>query len=185
MEKVLLDTPDILVTRKSPKQNHNLSLLKDIIVEPGDKSDWDLLHELHYKAETLPIGSRFWKVTLHGKTIGVGILAVPKMLLSGRNDLFKYLRPNVNGKDTRLINKSRAEWLNENVCTNSRLVLDTIYRGCGIAYRAQNLMMRMVDRKHTEFQSSMSKFNPFAERAGIKFTLLSRRPIINAVWTSL
>lgn len=31
-------------------------------------------------------------------------------------------------------------------------------------------MMRMVDRKHTEFQSSMSKFNPFAERAGIKFT---------------
>ncbi|MDF7804611.1 hypothetical protein [Acinetobacter baumannii] len=170
MEKVLLDTPDILVTRKSPKQNHNLSLLKDIIVEPGDKSDWDLLHELHYKAETLPIGSRFWKVTLHGKTIGVGILAVPKMLLSGRNDLFKYLRPNVNGKDTRLINKSRAEWLNENVCTNSRLVLDTIYRGCGIAYRAQNLMMRMVDRKHTEFQSSMSKFNPFAERAGIKFT---------------
>ncbi|MFX4790176.1 hypothetical protein ABTB87_23135, partial [Acinetobacter baumannii] len=91
---------------------------------------WDLLHELHYKAETLPIGSRFWKVTLHGKTIGVGILAVPKMLLSGRNDLFKYLRPNVNGKDTRLINKSRAEWLNENVCTNSRLVLDTISRGC-------------------------------------------------------
>lgn len=170
MNTVVLDTPDIRIVRGAKTPNHQLSLLKDVIIEPGEKADWDLLHELHYKAETLPIGSKFWKITLHGKTIGVGILAVPKMLLSGRNDLFKHLRPNVNGKDTRLINQARAGYLNEHIYVNSRLVLDTIYRGCGIAYRAQNLMMRMSSRKITEFQSSMSKFNPFAEKAGIKFT---------------
>lgn len=170
MSQVILDTQDILIERRPRIANHRLSLLKDIIVEPGDKSDWDLLHDLHYKAETLPVGPQFWKVTLHGQTIGVGILAVPKMLLSGRNDLFKHLRPNVNGKDTRMINRHRSGWLNKHVYVNSRFVLDTIYRGCGIAYRAQNLMMRMADREITEFQSSMSKFNPFAEKAGIQFT---------------
>ncbi|MDV5203738.1 hypothetical protein [Acinetobacter baumannii] len=79
--------------------------------------NWDLL-QIVLQGRNLPIGSAVLESNPYGKTIGVGILAVPKMLLSGRND-YSNIRPNVNGKDTRLINKSRAEWLNENVCTNS------------------------------------------------------------------
>lgn len=169
MTKIIQDTPSLYIERRERTPNHQLSLLADILVEPGTKEDWELLHELHYKAETEGIGPRRWKITLHGKTIGVGVMTVPKMLLSGRNELFKYLRPNVNGKDNRLINKYRADWLNAHVRTNSRLVIDTTFRGCGIAYRAQNLMMRMTATSLIEFQSSMSRFNPFAEKAGIKF----------------
>lgn len=169
MSKIILDNQDILVKRLEVPKNHQLSLLKDIMIEPGTKEDWLLLQELHYKAGTEGIGPRRWKITLYGKTIGVGVMTVPKMLLSGRNELFKRLRPNVNGKDNRMINKYRAEWMNAHMCTNSRLVIDTMYRGAGIAYRAQNLMMRMTEDLFIEFQSSMSKFNPFAEKAGIKF----------------
>jgi hypothetical protein len=61
-------------------------------------------------------------------------------------------------------------WLNAHSCTNSRLVLDTMYRGAGIAYRMQNIMMRMTGCRFVEFQSSMSKFNPFAAKAGMRFT---------------
>lgn len=170
MEKVILDHQDAVVTRRPAPKRHQLSLLPEIMVEPGSKEDWDLLHELHYKAENLGIGARYWKITLRGQTIGVGVMTVPKMLLSGRNELFTHLRPNKDGRDTRMMNKHRAEWLNANVCTNSRLVLDTMYRGAGIAYRAQNLMMRMTGSMFVEFQSSMSKFNPFAAKAGIQFT---------------
>ena len=170
MDQVILDNADALVTRRGVPKRHQLSLLPEIMVEPGTKEDWDLLHELHYKADNLGIGARYWKVTLRGQTIGVGVMTVPKMLLSGRNELFTHLRPNVGGIDTRMVNKYRAEWLNANVCTNSRLVLDTMYRGAGIAYRAQNLMMRMTGSMFVEFQSSMSKFNPFAKKAGIQFT---------------
>lgn len=169
MSQIILDTPDILVRRQEKPDHHMLSLLPHIMVEPGTKADWDLLHELHYKAETEGIGPKRWKITLHGKTIGVGVMTVPKMLLSGRNEMFKRLRPNVGGLDNRLINKHRAEWMNAHVCTNSRLVIDTMYRGAGIAYRAQNLMMRMTGNLFVEFQSSMSKFNPFASKAGIQF----------------
>lgn len=167
---ILLDNQDILVERRQVPAKHSLSLLPEIYVERGTKEDWDLLHELHYKAENLGIGPRIFRCVLRGQTIGVGVMTVPKMLLSGRNELFTHLRPNVGGRDTKIINKYRAEWINAHACTNSRLVLDTMYRGAGIAYRMQNLMMRMTGCKLVEFQSSMSKFNPFAAKAGIRFT---------------
>jgi ABC-type ATPase with predicted acetyltransferase domain len=167
---ILLDNQDLLVERRELPARHSLSLLPEIYVERGTKEDWDLLHELHYKAENLGIGPRIFRCVLRGQTIGVGVMTVPKMLLSGRNELFTHLRPNVGGRDTKIINKYRAEWINAHACTNSRLVLDTMYRGAGIAYRMQNLMMRMTGCKLVEFQSSMSKFNPFAAKAGIRFT---------------
>jgi hypothetical protein len=160
----------MIVERRETPAGHTLSLLPEMYVERGTKKDWDLLHELHYKAENLGIGPKIFRCVLDGRTIGVGVMTVPKMLLSGRNELFTYLRPNVDGRDTKLINKYRAEWINAHACTNSRLVLDTMYRGAGIAYRMQNLMMRMTGCKLVEFQSSMSKFNPFAAKAGVRFT---------------
>jgi ABC-type ATPase with predicted acetyltransferase domain len=167
---VILDTPDMLVKRRDVPKGHAVSFLPEIYVERGTKEDWDLLHELHYKAENLGIGPKIYRCVLNGQTIGVGVMTVPKMLLSGRNELFKHLRPNSGGRDSRLINRYRVEWLNAHACTNSRLVLDTMYRGAGIAYRMQNIMMRMTGYKLIEFQSSMSKFNPFAAKAGMRFT---------------
>lgn len=164
----------MLIERRQVPANHTLSLLPEIYVERGTKDDWDLLHELHYKSENLPIGPVFYRCVLNGQTIGVGVMAVPTMLNGGRNKLFTHLRPNVEGRDTKLVNKYRADWINAHVCTNSRLVLDTMYRGAGIAYRMQNLMMRMTGRKVIEFRSSMSKFNPFAAKAGVRFVAPTR-----------
>lgn len=165
-----IDNADVLIVRNPINKDHCLSLLSDIYVERGTIDDWNLLHELHYKAENLGIGPKIYRCVLQDRTIGVGVMTVPKMLLSGRNEVFKHLKPNQNGMDTRLINRSRAYWINDNACTNSRLVLDTMYRGAGIAYRMQNIMMRMTGCSVIEFQSSMSKFNPFAAKAGMQFT---------------
>ena len=164
------EVKDCLIERRPTPKNHKLSLLKDIYVERGSMEDWEILHELHYKAENLGIGPKIFRCMLKDQVIGVGVMTVPKMLVSGRNELFKHLRPNVNGLDTKVINTHRAKWINAHVCMNSRLVLDTMYRGAGIAYRMQNLMMRMSGCQIVEFQSSMSKYNPFAWKAGIRFT---------------
>jgi ABC-type ATPase with predicted acetyltransferase domain len=170
MTPFVTDNADWRVERRPVPAPHTLSLLPHIFVERGTKADWDLLHELHYKAENLGIGPKIYRVVLDDAVIGVGIMTVPKMLLSGRNEAMPHMRPNTDGRDTRLINRHRALWLNAHSCTNSRLVLDTMYRGAGIAYRAQNLMMRMTGCRYVEFQSSMSKFNPFAAKAGMRFT---------------
>ena len=171
MNPSIEDAEGCLIERRETPHKHSLSLLPEIYVERGAKEDWNLLHELHYKAENLGIGPRIYRCVLRDQTIGVGVMTVPKMLLGGRNDLFyKYLRPNVGGMDTKMTNKQRADWINGHICVNSRLVLDTMYRGAGIAYRMQNIMMRMTGKRFVEFQSSMSKFNPFAEKAGVRFT---------------
>lgn len=165
---VILLNDDILIERRLP-ENNQLSLLKDVYVERGTNEDWMALHELHYKADGKPIGPKIWKCSLNGELLGVIMFSVPKMLLSGRNEVFKHLRPNVNGKDNTLINRARAIYMNKVMQTNSRLVVDTMYRGAGIAYRFQNIASRMTGMKYIEFQSSMSKFNPFAMKAGFKF----------------
>jgi ABC-type ATPase with predicted acetyltransferase domain len=168
--RVVFDSPDVLIERRTAPSPHRMSLLPDIFVERGTMRDWELLHELHYKAESLGFGPRIFRCVLRDKTIGVGVMTVTKMLLAGRNQLFeRWLRPNAGQKDTRLVNRARACWINAHMCMCSRLVLDTVYRGTGVAYRMQNLMMRLSGKRFIEFQSAMSKFNPFAAKAGVRF----------------
>lgn len=169
MKQVISDTPEILIERWDAPKKPRLSLLDKIYVEKGTVEDWNELHALHYKAEVLGIWPRFYRCMLEDQLIGVGVMTVPRMTLAGRNELFKHLKPNIDGRDTRIINRHRAIWINAHSCTNSRLVLDTMYRGVGIAYRMQNIMMRMTGADFVEFQSSMSRFNPFAQKAGIQF----------------
>ena len=165
-----MENTDVVIERFETPENHQLSLLPEIYVERGTIEDWNLLHELHYKAENLGIGPVIYRCRMGDRTIGVGVMTVTRMLLGGRNELFdKYLRPNTGEMDTKMTNRARALWINKRMTMNSRLVLDTMYRGAGIAYRMQNLMMRMSGKRFVEFQSSMSKYNPFASKAGVRF----------------
>jgi ABC-type ATPase with predicted acetyltransferase domain len=167
---------DITIIRREVDPNHRLSLLDEIYVERGSNEDWAQLHELHYKAENLAAGPEYWRACFRGKLVGVGVLTNPQFLSAGRNELFPHMKPNQNGKDSRVINEFRGKEMNRLFRCNSRLVVDTTYRGAGIAYRLQNLMMRMSGADVIEFQSAMSKFNPFAAKAGIKFVAPRRSP---------
>lgn len=157
------------VVRYEPKSNRQFSLINEIYVEAGTIADWEAFKRLHYKAEKLPAGARFWRACIGDQVIGVFVLATVTTLLSGRNKLFPNLHPNSDGKDTKLINTDRLTRLNANCLVNSRAVIDPVYRGVGIAYRALNIIYRMTELPIIEFQSSMSKFNPFAGRAGVMF----------------
>lgn len=143
------------------------SLLSDMFVEQGKIDDWNLLHDLHYKAENLPIGPRFWKLTLHGHTIGVLVTANPKGLLKERHLAFPNLKPG--SGDTKITNTYRYKFINANFRVISRFVVDTQYRGIGAGYRMMNLVSRMEGNTFMEIQSSMSKFNLFGQKAGFKF----------------
>jgi len=146
-------------------------LLSDMIVERGDREDWDLLHKLHYKGETLPPGSQIYRCRLGGRTIGVVTLAYPRLTLKQRRHVMPNLKTgSVKGGFTPAVNANRARWLNANMRVNGRVVVDTMFRGTGIAYRMQNIAFRMSGVRYIEFQSSMSKYNKFAEKAGIKMS---------------
>lgn len=143
------------------------SLADEMIVERGTKADWELLHDLHYKAEGLPFGPRFWRTQLFGETIGVLVTGSPKGMLRERHIIFPKLKPQ--GGETRLINTNRYNFINANFRVISRFVVDTMFRGIGVGYRMMNLVSRMEGNTFMEIQSSMSKFNHFGQKAGFRF----------------
>lgn len=157
---------DVAVTRTvAPCARFSLS--DDMIIERGTKADWDLLHDLHYKAENLALGPRFWRLALHGETIGVLVTANPKGLLKERHLAFPNLKP---GKgETKITNTQRYNFVNQNFRVISRFVVDTMYRGIGAGYRMMNLVSRLEGARFMEIQSSMSKFNTFGQKAGFSF----------------
>jgi uncharacterized protein len=155
-------------------KNHQLSLLKHIYVEKGTIDDWRSLEALHYKSSNLGVGPRFIRCVLAfpdapPETIGVMVFTSPKIHDAGRNEVFPNLKPNAHGRDNNLINVSRTKWVNANLTLSSRTVLDTMYRGAGIAYRFKNLGYRMTGKRIIESRSSMSRYNPFSVKAGMKF----------------
>lgn len=175
MSEIILLNNDSALIKRLTHDRPQLSLLSRIYVEKGNLDDWKLLHELHYKAENLGIGPNYSRCVLDGQTIGVLVFTVPKPLDSGRNIIFPHLKPNAKGgRDNRLINRMRMKWINDNMTLSSRNVLDTMYRGAGIAYRFRNLAFRMSGRRYIEARSSMSRFNPFYQKAGMN--LLKPKP---------
>lgn len=169
---------ETVITRRPRPIKHELSLLKNIFVEWGSKADWDALSELHYKGHSLAAGSRYIRCVLRepgvpDQLVGIMVFANPQPLSRGRNEVFPHLRPNAKGRDNTLINRTRMSWINKNITWNNRTVLDTMYRGAGLAYRFKNIAYRMYcaeyGRLFVESVSSMGRFNPFSSRTGMKF----------------
>jgi len=143
------------------------ALADQMFVERGSREDWELLHDLHYKAEGLPIGPQFWKLSLEGQTVGVLVIGQPKGMLKERHRVFPHLAPR--SGETRLTNTNRYTHINQNFRVISRFVVDTMFRGIGAGYRMMNLVSRMDGHRFIEIQSSMSKFNIFGQKAGFRF----------------
>lgn len=155
-----------VVTRNSPKQT-NFPLLRDMYIERGTKEDWAVLHDFHYKSEGGAMGARYYRAMMGNTLVGVCVMCYPRGLLKDRHKLWPNIKPD--GMDTKLTNTYRYKWLNAHVGLNARTVNDPLFRGIGVGYRMLNLAARMDGRKWCEIQSSMSKFNEFAHRAGFQF----------------
>ena len=156
--------PWIVDTQEPEKAT--LSFLDRVYVERGTRDDWLLLEGLHYKAHGVTPGAHYFRLVLDGETIGVLMMASPKLLLKERHVMFPKLKPQ---RDTRIANQKRMKWINANMSIVARCVVDTMYRGAGLAYRFANIASRMEGKRFIEIQSSMSKYNQFAQKAGFKF----------------
>ncbi|MCG7349017.1 hypothetical protein [Sphingomonas sp. ACRSK] len=145
-----------------------LSLIDDMTVQRGTIEDWRTLEALHYKQSgSLPAGSHHFTLKLGDELIGVLVMASPKLLLKERHVVLPKLKPT--GQDNKMTNQYRMKWINANMSVVARVVVDTMYRGAGLAYRFTNIASRMEGKRFIEIQSSMSKYNMFAHKAGFQF----------------
>lgn len=179
---MVIDRTEIEVKRIATPTKHVASLLKHMYVERGTVEDWHTLSDLHYKSHTLAAGPRLFRCVYDDGTqrilAGVMALCNPRILDSGRNEVFPFLKPNQSGLDTRTMNVDRVSFVNRNISWNNRTVLDTMFRGAGVAYRFKNLVYRMSKKRFIESRSSMSRFNPFSLKAGMRFTKPKSSPAL-------
>jgi hypothetical protein len=145
----------------TPSQRAGFPLLEQMSVERGERADWDLLCHLHYKMETTPVGAKYWRLRFQGETIGVCVFGMSRPLLKERHAAFPLLSP---GQDTQISNIHRYAYINDNF----RVIGRFMFRSSGVAYRFANLASRQFGFKFLEIQSSMSKYNLFAQRAGFQ-----------------
>ncbi|CDT52778.1 conserved hypothetical protein [Vibrio coralliirubri] len=168
---MILRDDEIALVERIKKPVPKFSLIDGMYVERGTKKDWDELHELHYKASTIPAGARFWRcMSKDGDLVGIVVTSSVSLMLAARHRVFPKLKP---GNDTKTTNVHRGKWLNKNIRRVARVVTDTMYRGVGVSYRMINLVCRMEGLRFMEIQSSMSKFNPFDAKAGFKHAHLA------------
>ena len=156
-----------------PKARGKYRLLEEMHVERGESADWVKLCNLHYKMNSLPVGAKYWRVVFRGETIGVCVFGVSRPLLKERHALFPLLKP---GQDTQISNIQRYAIINDDFRVVGRFVVDTMFRSAGVAYRFINLAARQYGYKIIEIQSSMSKYNSFAQRAGFQMVRPIRSP---------
>ncbi len=157
----------------NPNNYGVFTLLDGMYIELGDLEDWAELHALHYKDSGSPTGSTTWRVkTRDGRLVGVVLMTTCTLLLAARHRVFHKIKP---GNDTYYTNATRANWLNRNMRRASRVVTDTVYRGGGVGYRMLNLAARISGFRFIEIQSSMSKYNPFDQKAGFKHAHLNNQ----------
>lgn len=158
---------DIIIKRYRPEEfPTHLSFMERMTVTKGTVEDWHTLKSLHYKTDGKPFAPSYYRCELDGRLVAVLVMAFPKLLLAPRHRMFPKLKPTTN---TTIANQYWGKKVNQEFAVVSRLVADTQYRGLGLSYRFLNLVCRMHDRPIIEIQSSMSKYNPFAMKAGFKF----------------
>jgi uncharacterized protein len=151
--------------RREPGRAH-FPMLREMWVERGDRADWDLLSGLHYKMHSTPVGAKYWRLRFRGETIGVVVFGMSRPLLKERHAVFPRLAL---GGDTQISNIHRFAYINDNFRVIGRMVVDTMFRSAGLAYRFANLAARQSGFTYIEIQSAMSKYNFFAQRAGFTF----------------
>lgn len=145
-----------------------LPFFDDVVIKKGTVADWHQLKALHYKAGDSFAAADYYRAELHGQLIGVVVIVYPQLLLAERHKAFPNIKP---GTETKLTNTYRGKSVTTSwFGTVSRFVVDTQFRGTGIGYPILNLASRMHNKRQAiEIKSAMSRFNPFAIKAGFKF----------------
>ena len=143
-------TPSYYQPRSPPK----FSLVQDMKIEKATQEDYNQLKRFHYLHGKPPTSHKF-KLTHHGRTIGI-ILYGPSFLASRyRNQLFPEY-------------KNNPKKVNEDITRITRVIVHPKYRGVGLAQELIRLTLPMVNKRIVETIAAMAQYNPFFEKAGMK-----------------
>ncbi len=129
------------------------SLLKEMIIERGTIDDWRRLSIFHYRSHNVTARRGIFSIRRHGELCGVLVYCYPFPQCAGRGMVL----PRMNLKE-----------LNQKVSVISRVVVHPKYRSIGLGEKLIRDSLSLVGTEFVEMIAVMPRYNPFAERAGMR-----------------
>lgn len=137
------------------------SLIKEMRIEEGTIEDWKKLAIFHYRSHRIPASREIFRLRRGEELCGVIVYSYPPLTCFGR----RYVLPKMTLKE-----------LNENLSTISRVVIHPKYRGIGLGQKLVRETLPLIGTRFVEMIAVMAKYNPFAEKAGMKKIVERKSP---------
>jgi ABC-type transport system involved in cytochrome c biogenesis ATPase subunit/GNAT superfamily N-acetyltransferase len=132
---------------------HGCSLLKEMRVHEGSVKDWRELAGFHYRSHRLGAVRKIFCLKRGEEVCGVIVYCYPPPSCFGR----RMVAPRM---DMKMLNKKFS--------IISRVVIHPKYRTIGLGEKLVRETLRLAGTECVEMSAVMAKYNPFAEKAGMR-----------------
>jgi ABC-type transport system involved in cytochrome c biogenesis ATPase subunit/GNAT superfamily N-acetyltransferase len=132
---------------------HKCSLLKEMQVQEGSRKDWQELAGFHYRSHRLGAVRKIFCLKRGEEVCGVIVYCYPPPSRFGR----RMVAP-----------KMDMKMLNKKFSIISRVVIHPKYRTIGLGEKLVRETLRLAGTECVEMSAVMAKYNPFAEKAGMR-----------------
>ncbi|MEM1550431.1 MAG: hypothetical protein QXX56_05770 [Candidatus Bathyarchaeia archaeon] len=146
---------EVTVKYYSNEPARECSLIKEMRVEEGTTEDWKRLAHYHYRSHRVMAPRKIFRLVRGDELCGVIIL------------LCSYPPPVCFGRSNVLLRMTQRE-LNEKLSIISRVVAHPKYRSIGLGQKIVRETLHLAGAPYIEMIAVMAKYNPFAEKAGMK-----------------
>ncbi|MGQ9507598.1 MAG: GNAT family N-acetyltransferase, partial [Candidatus Bathycorpusculaceae bacterium] len=140
--------------RYNPKNgNITCSLVSEMRIEEGTTEDWRKLAGFHYRSHKIAGPRKIFCLKRGEELCGVIVYCYPPPTCFGR----RLVLPKMSMKE-----------LNEKLSIITRVVVHPKYRTIGLGSKLVKETLPIVGTPYVEMPAVMAKYNPFAEKAGMR-----------------
>jgi GNAT superfamily N-acetyltransferase len=129
------------------------SPVKEMRIEEGTTKDWRELSIFHYRSHRIAAPRKIFCLKRGNELCGVIVYCYPPSTSFGR----RLVLPHMPMRE-----------LNKKLSSISRVVVHPKYRTIGLGSKLVQETLHLAGTEYVEMSAVMAKYNPFAERAGMK-----------------
>jgi ABC-type lipoprotein export system ATPase subunit/GNAT superfamily N-acetyltransferase len=145
---------EITINYLGNKPAAECSLTREMVIEGGYLSDWRRLSGFHYRSHHAGASREVYRLRRGVELCGVIVYCYPP--------------PGCGGRRLVLPGRLSMKGLNLGLSTISRVVIHPKYRSIGLGVKLIRETLPRVGTPCVEMIAVMAKYNPFAEKAGMK-----------------
>jgi ABC-type transport system involved in cytochrome c biogenesis ATPase subunit len=152
---------EIQVNYYSNERASECSLVREMRVEQGTIADWHKLSSFHYRGHLVAGPRRIFCLVRGDELCGVIVYCYPPPSCFGRRLVLPHMS---------------MQELNEKLSIINRVVIHPKYRTIGLGTRIIRETLSLAGTPYVEMVAVMAKYNPFAEKAGLK-KVVEQKPL--------